>query len=111
MGSSQQDLGRETQLKRHTNLDPHHRPNDYRAIWRWGVTDRLLGRRRVQVAAQDLPQQQREGEGDRRPGDEAEPEEQAGQEDVATLEGRQHIEAGQHHPDDVGGVPHLPQHR
>jgi len=31
---------------RYTNQDPEHRPHGPRAILRWGITDRLLGRRR-----------------------------------------------------------------
>jgi L-ascorbate metabolism protein UlaG (beta-lactamase superfamily) len=32
--------------QRYTNLDPEHRPHGAGAILRWGITDRLLGRRR-----------------------------------------------------------------
>jgi L-ascorbate metabolism protein UlaG (beta-lactamase superfamily) len=31
---------------RYSNLDPCHRPHSASAVWRWAVTDRLLGRRR-----------------------------------------------------------------
>jgi L-ascorbate metabolism protein UlaG (beta-lactamase superfamily) len=40
---------------RYTNLDPDHRPHGPRAILRWGITDRLLGRRRKQPPGPPAP--------------------------------------------------------
>lgn len=42
-------------MTRFANLDPRHRPNDFRAIWRWGVSDRLSGRRRVSPPGPPAP--------------------------------------------------------
>ena len=40
---------------RHTNLDPNHRPHGPGAILRWGITDRLLGRRKRQPPGPPAP--------------------------------------------------------
>ncbi len=40
---------------RYTNHDPSHRPHGPRAILRWGITDRLLGRRRKQSPGPPAP--------------------------------------------------------
>jgi L-ascorbate metabolism protein UlaG (beta-lactamase superfamily) len=40
---------------RYTNQDPNHRPHGPRAILRWGITDRLFGRRRRQPPGPPAP--------------------------------------------------------
>jgi len=40
---------------RYTNLDPDHRPHGPGAILRWGITDRLLGRRRKKPPGPPAP--------------------------------------------------------
>jgi hypothetical protein len=37
------------------NLDPRHRPHGWRAVARWAIGDRLLGRRRVEPAGPGAP--------------------------------------------------------
>ncbi len=41
--------------RRFTNADPEHRPHDARAVVRWALTDRLLGRRRPRPPGQAAP--------------------------------------------------------
>jgi L-ascorbate metabolism protein UlaG (beta-lactamase superfamily) len=48
-------LIRETMGHRFTNLDPSRRPPGWRAILRWGVVDRLLGRRQRPPAGPPAP--------------------------------------------------------
>jgi L-ascorbate metabolism protein UlaG (beta-lactamase superfamily) len=40
---------------RFSNPDPAHRPHDLRAVFRWGVLDRLAGRRQVEPAGPAAP--------------------------------------------------------
>ena len=41
--------------RRYSNPDPAHAPHGMRAIVRWGITDRLLGRRRVSAPGTPAP--------------------------------------------------------
>jgi L-ascorbate metabolism protein UlaG (beta-lactamase superfamily) len=40
---------------RYNNPDPRHRPHDMRAVFRWGILDRVTGRRRVRPAGPPAP--------------------------------------------------------
>jgi len=40
---------------RYANADPAHRPHSASAVWRWGVTDRLLRRRRPRLPGRAAP--------------------------------------------------------
>ncbi len=42
-------------MARFTNPDPRHRPHNLREAWRWGVWDRLTGRRRVEPPGPPAP--------------------------------------------------------
>ena len=53
---------------RYANADPRHRFHDARAILRWGVWDRLRGRRRVRPAGPPAPRVEPDGGRIRRPG-------------------------------------------
>jgi L-ascorbate metabolism protein UlaG (beta-lactamase superfamily) len=41
--------------RRFANADPRHRPNDWRAVLRWAVFDRLIGRRRIRPPGPAAP--------------------------------------------------------
>lgn len=56
-------------VRRFSNLDPRHRFHDARAILRWGVWDRLTGRRRVRPAGPPAPWVEPDAGRVRHPGD------------------------------------------
>jgi L-ascorbate metabolism protein UlaG (beta-lactamase superfamily) len=55
--------------RRYENVDPGHRFQDFRAVLRWGVWDRLSGRRRVRPAGPPAPWVEPDTERIRRPAD------------------------------------------
>ena len=58
-------------MSRYANVDPLHRFQDARAIWRWGVWDRLTGRRRVRPPGPPAPRREPDAERILEPGNRA----------------------------------------